>query len=83
MNNSTEAYTETLKLYEAESKIKENLAFLDDIQVIKEFTKYKKPKKFSIRETLALFAVIGLVLGIVLALIIELNKIIRKRKGKE
>lgn len=83
LNNSGEVYTEIMKLYETESKIKEKLAFLNDIQVIKGFTNYKKPKKFSLKNTLSLSAVAGLVLGVVLALIIELNKIIRKREGKE
>lgn len=83
LSNSGEVYTEILKLYEAENKTKENLNFINDIQVIKEFTNYQKPKKFSLRETVALSAIIGLILGILLALIIELNKIIRKREGKE
>lgn len=83
LNNSVGAYNETLKLYEVEAKIKENLNFLNDIQVIKGFTNFQKPKKFSIKHNLLLFAAIGLTIGILLSLIIELNKIIRKREGRE
>ncbi|MFN3316837.1 MAG: hypothetical protein ACK40K_08495, partial [Raineya sp.] len=83
LSNSGEVYTEVLKLYETENKIKENLNFINDIRVIKEFANYQKPKKFSLRDTATLFAIIGFIFGIVLALIIELNKLIRQRENKE
>lgn len=83
LSNSGEVYSEILRLYEAENEIKANLAFAEDIQIIKGFTNYKKPKKFYLRDTASLFAVIGLIIGIALSLIIELNKLIRKREGKE
>jgi len=83
LNNSTEVYTEILKLYEKENEIKENLFFVNDIRVIKEFTNYKKPKKFSVKEVTITFALIGFIIGIVVSLIIELNKVIRKREGRE
>jgi DNA-directed RNA polymerase subunit F len=83
LNNSTQVYTEILKLYEKENEIKENLFFVNDIRVIKEFTNYKKPKKFSVKEVTIIFALIGFIIGIVVSLIIELNKIIRKREGRE
>jgi capsular polysaccharide biosynthesis protein len=83
LSNSGGIYSDILKLYEAEEKVKENLKFLNDIQIIKDFTNYKKPKKFSLRDTATLFAIVGFAIGIVLALVIELNKIIRKREGKE
>jgi capsular polysaccharide biosynthesis protein len=83
LNNSTQVYTEILKLYEKENEIKENLFFVNDIRVIKEFTNYKKPKKFSVKEVTITFALIGFIIGIVVSLIIELNKIIRKREGRE
>jgi hypothetical protein len=83
LNNSTQVYTEILKLYEKENEIKENLFFVNDIRVIKEFTNYKKPKKFSVKEVTITFALIGFIIGIVVSLIIELNKVIRKREGRE
>lgn len=83
LSNSSQVYSEILKLYDSENQIRANLAFVDDIQVIKGFTNYKKPKKLSPYNTISLFAVVGLIIGVVVSLTIELNKAIRKREGKE
>jgi len=83
LNSSGGWYSDVIKLYDAENTIKENLAFANDIQIIKGFTNFKRPQKYSMRETLSFFAVIGLILGVVVALLIELSKVIRKREGKE
>lgn len=80
LNGGNEFSAELLKLYNAENQVREELAFPQDIKVIKDFTRYQKPRKFSIRETLGISALIGFILGILWSLIIELNKIIRQRE---
>lgn len=83
LNSTSNFYSEIIKLYETENLIKNNLTSPNDIEVIKDFTNYKKPKKFSLRYTVFLFGLVGVVLGILWALVIELNNIIRKREAKE
>jgi len=82
LSNSGGLYNEALKLYEAEKKVKENLAFSNDITVIKDFPHLQKPKKSSIKDTIILFGGVGVVLGFVIALILELNRVIRKRENQ-
>ncbi|GAB4124618.1 MAG: hypothetical protein Fur0027_03300 [Raineya sp.] len=83
LNNAGFFYSEIIKLYETENQIKANLASPNDIELIKDFTNYQKPQKFSVRHTVLLFGLIGSLLGILWALVIEFNKIIRKREGRE
>ncbi|KOY85550.1 hypothetical protein AD998_04710 [bacterium 336/3] len=81
LSNSGSIYTEALKLYELERKVKENIALGNDIHVIKDFANLQKPKKSSLKETIMLFGGIGFILGFLIALMIELNKIVRKREN--
>lgn len=71
---------EIMALKERENKVLKNLFFLEDIKVIKGFTRYQKPIKFSIRQTLGISALIGFIVGILWSLVIEFNKIIRQRE---
>ncbi|PKQ70623.1 Wzz/FepE/Etk N-terminal domain-containing protein [Raineya orbicola] len=80
LNSNSGFSKDLLLLYEAEGKVKEELAFIDDIKVIKGFTHYQKPRKFSIRDTLGISALIGFIVGILWSLVIEFNKIIRQRE---
>ena len=81
LSNSGGIYNEALKLYETEKKIRENIIFGNDIHVIKDLAHLQKPKKASVKETILLFGGIGFVLGFLIALVIELNKIVRKREN--
>lgn len=80
LNSGNEFSTELLRLYHAENQVREELAFPQDIKVIKDFTHYRKPVKFSMEDTLGTSAFIGFVLGVLWGLIIELNKLIRQRE---
>jgi hypothetical protein len=81
LNSNSGFSKDLLLLYEAESKVKEELAFSDDITVVKGFTRYQKARKFSINDTLGISALIGFIVGVLWSLIIELNKIIRDRES--
>ncbi|MCS6795281.1 MAG: hypothetical protein NZ516_04910 [Raineya sp.] len=80
LNTSGDISKKIIELREKENEVRKELAFPDDIKVIKGFTRYQKPRKFSIRDTLWVSAFVGLILGILCGLIIELNKLIRKRE---
>jgi capsular polysaccharide biosynthesis protein len=79
LNNSGDIYVDAIRLHEAEIKAKEKLAFVNDIEVIQELTNSQKPKKASIKETVFLFALGGLILGFLLSLILEMNRIVKAR----
>lgn len=80
LNGGNEFSTALLKLYDTENQVREDLASPQDIKVIKGFTRYQKPSKFTILKTLGISALIGFILGILWSLVIELNKLIRQRE---
>ncbi|MCU0439809.1 MAG: hypothetical protein MUC49_18115 [Raineya sp.] len=82
LSNSGGIYNEAFKLHETEKNIKENIALSNDIHVIKDFAHLQQPKKASVKETILIFGGVGFILGFLLALILELNRIIRKRENK-
>lgn len=82
LNTSGDISEKIILLREKENKVRMQLAFLDDIKVIKGFTRYNKPRKFSIQDNIGISTFVGVILGILLALIIELNKLIREKKNK-
>jgi hypothetical protein len=81
--NSGIISSEIVNLSKKENEIKMSLFFADEFQIVKSFDNLKKPKKFSVKEVAIIFALIGFIIGIVVSLIIELNKVIRKREGRE
>lgn len=74
-------FSDKLDIYNAEAETIEELSYPDDIRIIKDFTCYQKPSKFSIKDILGTSALIGFILGILWGLIIELNKLIRQREA--
>jgi len=81
--NSGIISSEIVNLSHKENEIKMALFFADEFQIVKSFDNFKKPKRFSYKGTLVASSVAGFIIGIVVSLIIELNKIIRKREGRE
>jgi len=81
--NSGIISSEIVNLSKKENEIKMSLFFADEFQIVKSFDNSKKPKRFSYKGTLVTSSVVGFIIGIVVSLIIELNKIIRKREGRE
>ncbi|MDX1905350.1 MAG: hypothetical protein SFU27_14480, partial [Thermonemataceae bacterium] len=83
IGTSGDIYAASVELYEKENEIKENIAFAADIRLIKGFTNYQKPQKFTLKDTLLLWGGVGLFLGILIALLAELNMILKQRKDKK
>jgi len=81
--NSGIISSEIVNLSNKENEIKMSLFFADEFQIVKSFDNLKKPKRFSYKGTLGTSSVAGFIIGIVVSLIIELNKVIRKREGRE
>lgn len=64
-----------LELYETENKLIEELAFPEDIRVIKDLTTYEKPIKFSFTESLFVSFTLGFFIGILIALTKEFRRL--------
>lgn len=71
-------YFQSLALYKEELKIKENLVLADQIQIIENFTRFRKPTSFNLLKSIVAGLVSGFVFWIALVIFLELADAVRK-----
>lgn len=69
-----QAHKEAISIFRSELEIKNELALLDNIQVIQDFFPKEKPDHPKLRSSIALFTFLGLMLGSLLARFLEMRK---------
>ena len=76
-------YREDIKLYNEELAINKKLALMENVEVIKSFTAFKKPANMSLLSLVALSALIGLGAAYVLVILLEANKALNRYEKRE
>lgn len=78
-------YREDIQIYKEELAINKRLALLDNVEVIKSFTAFKKPANLSLLKVIVYSGLIGLVAAYIIVLLLEANKALNRyeQKNKE
>lgn len=76
-------YREDIKLYNQELGINKTLALMENVEVIKSFTAFKKPANLSLLLVLIYSGLIGLGAAYVLVILLEANKALNRYEKRE
>lgn len=76
-------YREDIKLYNEELAINKKLALMENVEVIKSFTAFKKPANKSLFSLVVLSALVGLGAAYLLVLLLEANKALNRYEKRE
>lgn len=83
MTDPLNVYREDIKLYNEELSIHKQLALMENVEVIKSFTAFKKPANLSLLKMILLSGLIGLGAAYALVLLLEANKALNRYEQRE